>query len=549
MKVDETKLKEILLRENYVSEKDLKQAVEWANAHRAPISDYLLTKELITPDLLGQALAEFYGVGYADLNSNPASPQQVLKIPPEVAKQLRVVIFKEDGNIVNIATDDPSNPIILQSLTASFPSRKIVLSYSLPEDIDASFVHYRKPLETRFTEIIKSQKSVAPELLDEIISDALALGASDIHFEPQEKEVLIRFRIDGVLHEAGRISRDYHENIINRVKVQAHLRLDDHFSAQDGAIRYHKDKTVVDLRVSIAPTLDGEKIVMRILSEYVRGFVLSDLGLLENDQKIITVASEKPFGMILITGPTGSGKTTTVYALIKILNDPESNITTIEDPVEYKVPGVNHIQVNLATNLTFAKGLRSIVRQDPDIILVGEIRDSETAEIAVNAALTGHLLFSTFHANDAATAIPRLLDMGIEPFLLSSTLELIVAQRLVRRICESCRVSELSKEENLKKYLVNPGQYFTTKTTTLYHGKGCPKCSMTGYKGRIAIFELIQLSPQMRELILTNPSTKQIWDLARKQGSRSLFEDGIEKVKTGATTLEELLRVATPPAY
>lgn len=252
--------------------------------------------------------------------------------------------------------------------------------------------------------------------------------------------------------------------------------------------------------------------------------------------------------MILVAGPTGSGKTTTLYGLLKLVNSPDVNITTIEDPVEYKVLGVNQIQINPQTNLTFAKGLRSIVRQDPDIILVGEIRDNETAEIAVNAALTGHLLYSTFHANDAATAIPRLLDMGIEPFLLASTLEVIVAQRLVRKICDHCKHSVTkSAGDFTTPQLKSSLSYFEGKSITLYEGKKCEMCGHTGYKGRTAIFEFIQITPEMQNLILRSPSTQEIWQLARKEGSKTLFEDGIEKVKAGVTTLEELLRVAEPP--
>ena len=262
---------------------------------------------------------------------------------------------------------------------------------------------------------------------------------------------------------------------------------------------------------------------------------------------MITTAAKKPFGMILVTGPTGSGKTTTLYALVKILNKIDVNIMTIEDPVEYKIMGINQIRVNTQTNLTFAKGLRSIVRQDPDIILVGEIRDKETAEISVNAALTGHLLLSTFHANDSATAIPRLLDMSVEPFLLASTLEVIIAQRLVRKICSNCRASKQVSIATIKKLLPEAEQYFVGKTINLYHGKGCEVCSGSGYKGRTAIFEIIQINKELKELILKNPSTNQIWEVARRYGSRSLFEDGIDKVKNGVTTINELLRVAEPP--
>lgn len=385
-------------------------------------------------------------------------------------------------------------------------------------------------------------------MIDAILQDALTYRASDIHFEPQEKEVIVRFRVDGVLQEAGRIPREHYENILNRVKVLAHLRTDEHFSAQDGSIRYAHDDIAIDLRISIVPILDGEKIAIRLLHGYIRAFTLDNLGFSKADQVILINASQKPFGMILVTGPTGSGKTTTLYALLNILNRPGVNITTIEDPVEYKIAGANQIQVNLQTNLTFAKGLRSIVRQDPDIVLVGEIRDHETAEIAVNAALTGHLLLSTFHANDAATSIPRLLDMGVEPFLLTSTLEVVIAQRLVRKLCEKCRVEDDVAQEELVKLLPSAKKFFPDKRTTLLRSKGCAACGHTGYKGRIGIFEFIPVNEEMQNLILKNPSTQQIRDLARTQGARSLFEDGMLKVKEGITTIEEVLRVAEPPA-
>ena len=276
---------------------------------------------------------------------------------------------------------------------------------------------------------------------------------------------------------------------------------------------------------------------------------IDDLGLhvsLQKDQELFLKAAKKPFGMILVTGPTGSGKSTTLYALIKTLNHQSVNITTIEDPVEYKVTGINQIQVNTQTDLTFAKGLRSIVRQDPDIVLVGEIRDLETAEIAVNAALTGHLLFSTFHANDAATAIPRLLDMGVEPFMMASSLELVIAQRLVRKICTQCRISFTTTPSELEKMLLGAKRFFPD-ALSLYKGKGCNNCGNTGYKGRTAIFEFIQVQGEMQELVLKSPSTSEITDLARKGGFHSLFEDGLDKVKNGITTIEELLRVALPP--
>jgi type II secretory ATPase GspE/PulE/Tfp pilus assembly ATPase PilB-like protein len=428
-----------------------------------------------------------------------------------------------------------------------FPNKKITISFTLPNDIDSTFINYQKGLETQFSKLIESKGRVAPEIVDQILEDALLLKASDIHYEPQTKDVVIRFRIDGILHEAGRMPKEYYENIVNRIKVQAQLRIDEHFSSQDGAIRFisksHPQAT--DLRVSVVPTLNGEKVAIRILSSYLRDLTLSDIGLSDELNAQIVKSSKKPFGMILVTGPTGSGKSTTLYAIIKTVNTKERNITTIEDPIEYKIDGVNQIQANSQTNLTFAKGLRAIMRQDPNIILVGEIRDLETADIAVNAALTGHLLLSTFHANNAVTAVPRFVDMGVEPFLVGSTLELIISQRLVRRICDSCRVSYPITKKEIDGFGPEVGKHFKEKSYTFYRGKGCIACSKTGFKGRIGIFEYITSSSELQDLVAKNPSTKDVADLVKTQGFKTMFEDGIEKVKAGITTIEELIRIVS----
>ncbi|MEY4744548.1 MAG: hypothetical protein RL272_493, partial [Candidatus Parcubacteria bacterium] len=407
-----------------------------------------------------------------------------------------------------------------------------------------------KPLETRFAKIIEKEQRVAPEILEEVFADAVSHHASDVHFEPHGPEVLIRFRIDGILREAGKIPREHYDNILNRIKVKANLRIDEHSTTQDGAIRYEHGAASVDMRVSVAPTVEGETIVIRLLSEYIRSFSMADLGLSGKDQAALEDAAKRPFGMILVAGPTGSGKTTTLYSIVKILNRPDRNVMTIEDPVEYKIKGVNQIQVNAKAGLTFANGLRSIVRQDPNVILVGEIRDTETAEIAVNAALTGHLLLSTVHANDASTVIPRLLDMGVEPFLLASTLEVIVAQRLVRSICGTCRVSAEVGHDELASRHSKAAPYFKSKKkkSVLFSGKGCSACAGSGYQGRVGIYEIVRATPEIREIILKNPSAQQVWTLARKQGSRSLFEDGIGKALLGVTTIEEVERVAAPAA-
>jgi type II secretory ATPase GspE/PulE/Tfp pilus assembly ATPase PilB-like protein len=299
--------------------------------------------------------------------------------------------------------------------------------------------------------------------------------------------------------------------------------------------------------VSIIPTLAGEKIVMRVLAQYLRGLSLGDLGISPEHQRMLIDFANRPYGMILTVGPTGSGKTTTLYGLLRLLNEKSVNITTIEDPVEYRIPRINQVQVNAASTLTFANGLRTIVRQDPDTILVGEIRDLETAEIAVNASLTGHLLLSSFHANDAATVIPRLVDMKIEPFLLSSTLMVVVAQRLVRRICSACKVSETIPTSTIVRQYPKLAPFLKSKEVRLYKGKGCSQCGFTGYKGQVGIFEFIEISKSMQELLLSKPTSEQIASLARKEGAGTMFEDGLEKTLEGITTVEELMRVVLPP--
>lgn len=544
MLFDDSKIKQILLAGNYVEAKDIEKAEEYAKEHRGSITEYLFGENLLTREILGQAIAESFDVSYSDLNKKPPEKEQVLLIPKDIAKKHRAVVFARKKSEVIISTDNPAQADLNTVLQPLFPDKKIVISFSMPEDIDAVFANYHQGLEASFAKIAETKGKAAPEIIDQILEDALLLKASDIHCEPEEKRVVIRFRIDGVLHDAGEMPREYYENIVNRLKVQAKLRIDEHFTAQDGAIRYsspsHADP--VDLRISVVPTLDGEKIAIRILSSYVRNLALTGIGLSEKLQEQIMRSAKKPFGMILVTGPTGSGKTTTLYSIIKIINTRNTNITTIEDPVEYKIQGVNQIQTNIQTNLTFAKGLRAVMRQDPNIIFVGEIRDLETADIAVNAALTGHLLLSTFHANNAATAIPRFIDMGVEPFLVGSTLEIVIAQRLVRRICDSCKESYTLTKTDLNKFPKEVADLFEAGAI-LYKGKGCESCSRTGFKGRIGVFEFLNTSPELQDLIAKNPSTKDVMTLARSQGFVSMFNDGIDKVKTGLTTIEEVLRV------
>lgn len=542
-KIDFTK---ILLDAGYLVEKDLKKAVEYATNHYGTAMEYLLEQGVITKTLLGQAVAEYFKLSFIDLATTPPIKENVLKVPKELALGLRFVLVKDSAEELVFATDNPTEKTISSQIKKLFPGRKYILGYALTDQINQVFSYYEQSLQARFIQIIVGEKKVAPGILGEVFKDALFYRASDVHFEPKDKDVYTRFRIDGVLHEAGKFPKAFYENVLNRIKVQANMRIDDHYSPQDGAIRFVNGEETIDARVSIVPTLNGEKVVMRLLSEHMRGLNLADLGFSERNYDLLLAAAKKPFGMILVTGPTGSGKTTTLYGLIKILNQSEINIMTIEDPTEYWVQDINQIQVNASTGLTFAKGLRSIVRQDPDIILVGEIRDTETVEVAINSALTGHLLLSTFHANNAAAAIPRLLDMGVEPYLAASTLEIIVAQRLLRRICQNCKYSVETPISEIKKTLGRPDAYFSGTTVTLYAGKGCDACNFTGFKGRVAIFEIIPISQNMKDLMVKVPSAEEVQQLARKEGFQSMFEDGILKVKSGLSTLTELVRVMPP---
>lgn len=537
------KIHEILVSQSYVSASDMSKAIDYANKHHSSPIDYLIANEIINNNTLAQAIGEYYKTPYINLTKNKPTKQMIENTPREIAERYRIVQFsKTDTNAY--ATDMPGGKELIDEISKSLGKKKVLLYYADKNEIETALSLYKKSLETRFSKIIDNQHRVAPEILDEIISDALLYRTSDIHFEPQAGNVVIRFRVDGMLQEAGRFKIEYYENILNRIKVMSQLRIDEHFAVQDGAIRFPVKNITVDLRVSITPTLDGEKVVLRMLAEYVKDLVLSEIGLSNDYETAIMQSAKKPFGMIIVVGPTGSGKTTTLYSIIKQINDTAINITTIEDPVEYKILGINQIQVNIAKKITFADGLKSIVRQDPDVILVGEIRDKETAEISVNAALTGHLLFSTFHANDAATAIPRLLEMGVEPFLLASTLELLVSQRLVRKLCTNCRFSIEVTRSQIENRVKGAGKYFPAKCD-VYGVKGCSNCNNTGYSGRIGLFEFIKITREVKDLILTNPSADKIWDLAKKQGSKTMMSDGIDKVRQGLTSVQEVFRVVS----
>ena len=543
---------------------ELEQIFKTSQAQHLSLAELLLKKDLISDDNLGKIIADLTKIPYIRL-SNITIPDDILHLIPEiVAKRQKIIIFKKDQTGLHLALSNPGDLQIREFIRKKLGS-PINIHYATERDIIDTCRLYSINVSQTFDEIIKENidqfKSIKGEqleppiikIVDTILTYAYQNKASDIHIEPQDDNSLVRFRIDGILHDIVTLPLNLHNRIVIRVKVIAKLRIDEHHAAQDGKFQFKTEYLLeptgyLDIRVSVVPITKGEKIVMRLLSERSRRFSLDELGFSETDFTKIKQAYLKPYGMILATGPTGSGKTTTMYAVIKLLNKREVNIATIEDPVEYEIEGINQIQVNPLTNLNFASGLKSILRQDPNIILVGEIRDQETAGIALNAAMTGHLVLSTLHTNDAATTIPRLLDMKVEPYLIASTINLIIAQRLVRKIHLGCRISqeiELSKlekhfsQEIIKKFFDNKKE----KSVRVYYGKGCPLCHQTGYEGRVGIFEILIVDEVIRKVIVNRQDASEIKKTAISRGMKTMIEDALEKVKQGITSLDEVLRV------
>jgi len=507
-------------------------------------------------------------------------PPDVLKIIPEpIARSHNIVAFRKKGNTLEVAMLDPEDLRTIEFIKKT-SNLKILPRLTNPESIKSVLKQYHKTLEAEFGEIIKKEvkgiKSIrekekieekeklgklAEELpivriVDTLLKHAILQRASDIHIEPTEKEVIVRYRIDGILHDAMVLPKQVASGIVARIKVLSNLKLDEHRLPQDGRFKVEAEDYKYSVRVSILPVFDGEKIVMRLLSESAKAYTLEELGLRGEALELVQINLRKPVGMILVTGPTGSGKTTTLYAIMEILNTPEVNISTIEDPVEYRMPRINQTQVRPKIGLTFANGLRALLRQDPDIIMVGEIRDKETVNLAVNAALTGHMVLSTLHTNNAAGAVPRLIDMKAEPFLLSSTLKIILAQRLVRRLCENKEKYTLTKAEleNLANYcdlnrlekilkeekILKPKQ--NLRSIPFYRPKKTKECP-EGYKGRIGIFEVLPVTETIKELIIKRASADEIQKQAQREGMRTMVEDGFIKAAQGITSIEEVLRV------
>lgn len=565
-------LSKITLSAKLLSEEEFKEAEKQAKLKKTKLEKYLLEKKLISEELLYKTAASYLKLPFVDLEGWFTSPDILFLVPEPIAQTHELIAFAKDEEKLKLAVLDPEDLEIFEFIKKK-TGLEIELYLTTPLSLSSALRQYRKGLEIEFkgleekpTGKIKEERNLEElaqhlsvvRIVNTLLEYAIFEGASDIHIEPEEKNVIARYRIDGILREVMTLPKTIQVGLVARIKVLSNLRLDEHRLPQDGRFKMTSPQYKVSFRVSIIPVFDGEKVVMRLLMEGGKMLSLEQLGFQPGPLEIIRKNIKKPHGMILVTGPTGSGKTTTLYSILAVLNKPEVNITTIEDPIEYRMSHINQSQVNSKIGFSFANGLRSLLRQDPDIIMVGEIRDSETADIAVNAAMTGHLVLSTLHTNDAVTALPRLLDIGILPFLIASTTNLIMAQRLTRKICSRCKTSynldkqvleELEKQFNLKTLLaslvqekiVSKGQDF--QSLLFYRGKGCKYCNNEGYKGRIGIYEVLEVTKKIGELIMQQATADQLREEAQKQKMITMLEDGFMKVISGITTIEEVLRV------
>lgn len=547
--LSDAKLRDIILQTKVIGEADLTDAIEFASKEQRPLAEILVERDLLSDEHLGQLIAEYTGYHFINLRKVNIADEVLRFIPETMARSMKVIVCGQTATAIQLAMVNPADVATIH-LIEKKTGKQAQVFFATTRDIQEALGNYKRGLQFDFSQLVSTQAdNKIVEMLNTMVQYAYQKKASDIHIEPTNDVVVIRFRIDGVLHDMVKLPKHILESLITRIKIVAKLRTDEHRSAQDGKMTQKLEEEDLDIRVSVLPVAEGEKAVLRLLSSRSRQYALEDIGFGQTDIVRVRKYLKRPQGMILVTGPTGSGKTTTLYAFLKILNRREVNISTIEDPVEYAISGINQIQVNAATNLTFAAGLRSIVRQDPDIIMIGEIRDEETAGIAVNSAMTGHLVLSTLHTNDSATTLPRLLDMALEPYLVASTVNIAVGQRLVRKICSQCLMSEvmtgtaiadLAKQINLKRYLKKD-----TKQLRFYRGRGCDSCNQTGYQGRVGVFEVLEMTPTIRKLVMDQADADTIKQQAIAEGMTTMFEDGLHKALLGVTTLDEVLRVVT----
>lgn len=558
-----------LVEKNIINEQQASQYEVDSMKRDLPVDQYLLQYTTISPEEIMKIKAAFLNVNYVNIAATAVDPQSLSFIPESVAQKHSIMpyMYDEKDKRLYVASADPLN-VSLQDFIEMKAGIKATLTLALPEDISKAIsIGYTRSISPEVEKAIaqvEPQKKTGEEIgiktstefnnapiakiVNTILDFAMKSRASDVHIEPQELKSRVRYRIDGILQERLSLPTSIHESLVSRIKILSEMKIDEKRVPQDGRFNYKNTEEEIDLRVSTLPTVNGEKIVMRLLRKSGGMPSLGELGLDGIQLKRFEDGIDRSYGIVLVTGPTGSGKTTTLYSVLSRLNTKSVNIVTLEDPVEYQVEGINQVQINSKAGLTFATGLKSFLRQDPNIILVGEIRDKETTQLAIQAALTGHLVFSTLHTNDAATAIPRLTDLGGEPFLIASVLSIAMAQRIIRRVCETCKEiyePPIEIQNSVREVLgpLLPKEYQTDRPIQLARGKKCEDCNNSGYKGRVGIYEILKTSSAINDLILKERPSQEIVAQAQKEGMVLMKQDGFLKALRGETSLEEVMRV------
>lgn len=578
MQIENKQLKDFILDAKLIDSKVLEENFKEAEETKKKLGDLLMEKKLINESEIRKLYSYILGIPYVSLEKEMITADILQIIPEPIAKKYNIVAFEKEGNNLKVAMQNPEDLQTIDFIKKK-TGLKIIPCLTSEESIKSVLKQYEKSLKAEFGDIIsKNSEDVAGsdsqdlekiaedlpiiKIVDTLLKHAILQSASDIHIEPDEKEVRVRYRIDGILHDAMTLPKQVVDGLVARIKVLSNLKLDEHRLPQDGRFKIEKEGYKISFRVSILPVFEGEKIVMRLLDESSKGLTLEKMGLTGNGLEIVHRQIKRPNGMILVTGPTGSGKTTTLYTVMDILNTAEVNISTVEDPIEYRMPRINQTQVNAKIGMTFAAALRSLLRQDPDILMVGEIRDGETMQIAIEAAMTGHLVLSTLHTNSAAATLPRLLDMGSEAFLVASTVNVIIGQRLVRKLCSECKTKYKLNEkeiktlnesfdmnailETIKKSPEMKGiltEKSTWKDVDFYKIKGCDQCNNEGYHGRSGIYEVLEMDESLGKMITSNASSDELEKKARENGMTTMVEDGFMKALQGITSIEEVLRV------
>ena len=579
MRVSDATVQQILLDAKKIKQEDLKKLLEQVAQEKRPLQDMALKNNIVSESELTQLYAKEFDVPYVEIDPKELDKEILKKIPEKIARQYSVVLFGKEGDVFQLAMEDPDDIQAVDFLKKQLGGQ-LRVSIASRQNILAAIDQYRENITSEISDVITevdgedaaddvseedlAEDSPIAQTVNLVIEYAIKTGASDIHIEPHEKHVQIRYRQDGVLKEANKLPKKVHAAMVSRIKILSNLKIDERRAPQDGRFKININGRMFGFRVSTLPIMEGEKVVMRVLDESSEPLSLDQLGFWGKALAGINNAIIQPHGMMLVTGPTGSGKSTTLHSVLNILNKPEINISTVEDPVEYRLDGVNQTQVNVKAGMTFINGLRALLRQDPNIIMVGEIRDGETAGLGVQAALTGHLVFSTLHTNNAATCLPRLLDMDIEPFLIASTVRAVIGQRLVRRVNkEECdyyvpdanQIKVIEKDFGINgaegwKYIFSlvkqADPKFAAKSPSdlkLLRPKAKLEGTQTGYKGRMGIYEVLENSGGIQQMIVANATSEEIQSQAIKEGMVTMQTDGLVKAIIGRTTIEEILRV------